>query len=310
MNLFEIIKKNYQQKQDIKQIRINFRVLIRELNLVNKMGVYPANIQVKFLEYGYENYFSISRICDYSNLENNINFIKDCFGAYTINLKNDRGLVTLTVYTKELEEKNYTKTLYNGYTLLLGYNYTGNITTNMLVSPHLLVSGLSGQGKTGQLRVIVSNLGGFADIYLLNCFKSDFRGFENLTFINGNDNILEFLENYKKNEFKEHQRPNYIIIDELMMLSEDKKIQKLIKEFLCVCRHYNTFIIGVIQVARSEDFKSKTFFNSRVSFRQVDKSSYSVALGSSGELEELEKREFYCKGSEGLQKGYTYTLTY
>ncbi|MGL4740163.1 MAG: hypothetical protein ACRC41_05070 [Sarcina sp.] len=300
----------FQKKKKIKSIKIQYATLIKELNLFNSLGEYPEELQLKFIEYGYELHFDISGIKEFIALEKKLDFIKDCFRAYNVKVSNDRGKVILTVYESELKIKEFIRSEIGAYKLLLGYNYEGIISTDMKISPHLLISGLSGQGKTGQLRVLTANLIGQADIYLINCFKNDFRGFKGVQFINGNENILNFLAEFKEKQFKEHKKPIYLIFDEMMTLSEDKKIQKLIKEFLCVCRHYNCFIIALLQVCRSEDFKAKTFFNSRVSFKQMDRSSYGVALGSTGEMEELKKREFYSKGSNGLEKGTTYNLDY
>lgn len=311
MLLLDKIRKHLEQKKEVEIIKVNFRILVRELQLINRIGLYPSEISIKFIPYGYKMYFSISGICSYSNLENNKGYIKDCFGAYSISLENDRGHITLTIYNKPLEEREYRKILLNPYCLLLGYNHENEtVITDMRISPHLLITGLSGQGKTGQARIIIANLLGLAEVYLLNCFKNDFRDFQGLKIINGNKEILSFLKIFKEKEFKEHDSPVYIVIDELMTLAEDKQIQQLLKEFLCVCRHYNIYIVGIIQAARAEDFKAKIFFNSRVSFKQIEKSSYSIALGTVGGLEELEKRQFYIKGSEGLQKAFTYTLSY
>ena len=304
------LKAYFKKRNKLKLIKECYRKMILNLKLYNTSNEYPIDLNIKFIEYGYELHFDISGIKEFGAIEKNLDFISNCFKAYSLKVSNDRGKVILTIYEIELQEKLFVKQDLGAYELCLGYNYEGIITTNMKVAPHLLISGLSGQGKTGQLRVLVSNLIGQADIYLINCFKHDFKGFKGVQFINGNEDILKFLEEFKENQFKDHKKPIYLIFDELMTLSEDKKIQKLIKEFLCVCRHYNCFIISLIQVCRSEDFKAKTFFNSRVSFKQMDRSSYGVALGSTGEMEELKKREFYSKGINGLEKGTTYTLKY
>ena len=298
------------EKKRIEEIQLNFCRVVRELKLVNSINQYPKDLQIKFISYGFELSFDIAGICSYKTIESNTDFIKDCFGAVQILTENSKGIVKLVIFMEDLEQQDYKKYILSPTQLFLGYNYHGTITTDMKISPHLLISGLSGQGKTGQLRVIVSNLIGISDIYLINCFKHDFKGFKGIEFVNGNEDILKFLEEFKQNEFKDHDRPIYLVFEELMTLSEDKKIQKLIKEFLCVCRHYNVFIIGLIQVCRAEDFKAKTFFNSRISFKQMDRSSYGVALGSMGEMEELNQREFYSKGSNGLEKGITYNLDY
>ncbi|MGL5068468.1 MAG: hypothetical protein ACRC6T_11730 [Sarcina sp.] len=304
------IVKYFERRKKKKFIKNCYIKMILNLKIYNTSNHYPDKLKIKFVKYGYELYFDIAGIKEFGIIEKNLSFISNCFRAYSVKASNDRGSVILIIYDDILEESLFIKQDLGPYKLLLGYNYEGVITMDMKISPHLLISGLSGQGKTGQLRIIVKNLIGIADVYLINCFSHDFIGFNKISFINGNEAILNFLEDFKQKKFKEHEKPIYLVFEELMTLSEDKKIQKLIKEFLCVCRHYNIFIIGLIQVCRAEDFKAKTFFNSRVSFKQMDRSSYGVALGSTGEMEELKKREFYSKGSNGLEKGITYTLEY
>ena len=104
-----------------------------------------------------------------------------------------------------------------------------------------------------------------------------------------------------------HEKPLYIVIEELATL-KDKKLINILKEMLCVCRHYNIFIIGIIQIATKEELKFKSYFISRLSFKQLDSSSYQVVLGA-GVEKDLNKREFYCL-TDVLYKGRTYTLPY
>ena len=308
------LREYFKQKKKVKEIKNTFKILVRELQLFNKLEEYPKDLTIKFIKYGFELKFNIAGICSFKTLENNLDFIKNCFRAYSLKLENNRAEIKMTIYSKPLENLNYIKYPLSNYELLLGFNYDGAITTDNRVSPHTLITGLSLQGKTMQLKTILMNFNDKVDIYILNSLRSDFEGIQRGVFINGEEEIYKFLIEFKAKYFtdqvdkKAEKRIKYVVFEELMTLSENKKIQKLIKEYLCVCRHYETYIIATIQVCRAEDFKAKTFFNNRISFKQMDKSSYGVALGSTAELEDLKQREFYCKGSNGLQKGRTYTL--
>lgn len=289
-------------------IKKNIEIMIRELKLYNSLGE-EVLISYEVVDENLKLTFDISGIINSKKIEENKRYIKELFKAEEIIINNDLGSIEILIYPYKIKEKSYEKININATNLLLGYNRTELIIADMKIMPHLLVSGLSGQGKTGLLRTVIANLGTSADIYLCNAFEDDFMGFKNLTFIKGIKEILFFLKEFKKNNFYYQEKPRYIILEELMTLT-DKKVQDLIKEFLCVARHYNVYIIGVIQVSRAEDFKAKTFFNSRVTFKQEDKSSYGVAIGTTKDLEQLSRREFYFKGQDGIVKGRTFTLDF
>lgn len=211
--------------------------------------------------------------------------------------------VNVELITHEIEDQEYRSMPMVPTRLLLGYDFRGDrITADMITTPHLLITGLSGQGKSGLLRVIIKNLFD-ADIVLLNGFAEDFDIFD-IREINGEEDITEYLQDILDNPYV-REKPLYLIIEELATIKE-KKLNDIIKQLLCIARHYNIYIIGVVQQATKEEIKFKSYFNARLTFRQLEESSYRVVLGCSVS-DMLQKREFYLY-SDGLYKGKTYSL--
>lgn len=170
----------------------------------------------------------------------------------------------------------------------------GKISYDMRLSPHILLAGLSGQGKT---KMVESMLQGRTDIdvVLLNVFKDDMRTI-NAKRINTLEDIKNFLESVLK---PNRTIPLYIVIDELLALSiQDKSISKMITKLLAVARHFNVFLICISQSATKEEIGSKMLFNTRVCFKQVESSQYQTVLGYSPENKQLQQREFYYISTE------------
>ena len=151
------------------------------------------------------------------------------------------------------------------YCLIVGYKGVikkKNIIVDMRVCPHLLVCGLSGSGKTKCVEYAVKD----KRVIILNAFKNDFKSI-NCPKINGENNIINVLMNC----CKQYQKtPLYIVIDELLVLCNNKKINKCILDILAVARHYNVFLIGIAQRGLSVDMSFKNLFNARLCFRQVE----------------------------------------
>ena len=194
---------------------------------------------------------------------------------------------------------------YDEYSLVLGYRRKGPfkipISVSMLVCPHLLIAGLSSNGKTKCVEYAIKDK---SNVVILNAFSEDFKSCKCRRII-GNDKILKFLTGLLENPYK-RETPLYVVIDELLVLCADKKITKAITDLLATARHWNIFIIGVSQVATKNDIGFKQLFNSRCTFRQVDSSSYSTVLGTTVE-EKLKKREFLLY-SDDVYKGRTYDV--
>ena len=188
------------------------------------------------------------------------------------------------------------------YCLIVGYKGVIKkkpIIVNMLTTPHLLVCGLSGSGKTKCIEYAIKD----KRVIILNAFKNDFKSI-NCPKINGENNIINVLMNCCK---QYQEKPLYIVIDELLVLCNNKKINKCILDILAVARHYNVYLIGIAQRGLSVDMSFKNLFNSRVCFRQIEEASYRAVLGYSIDNPNLQKREFILL-SDYIYKGRTYDI--
>ena len=212
--------------------------------------------------------------------------------------------IPICYYYYKYLNKKYTKVYLDEYTLLAGYNAHGKITIDMRITPHLLVTGLSGQGKSRCLKVMLKNMQDKADIVLCNAFKGDFEGVQARR-IYGEQNILNYITSVLENLYR-REKPLYIVIEELGTIKNKSLIAK-IQELLCIARHYNIYIIGVIQIATKEELKFKSYFNARLTFRQLDDASYRVVLGTGIGEKILSKREFALV-SDDLHFGKTYII--
>lgn len=232
-------------------------------------------------------------------LKPNVNKIFGCDKAdFTLM---DNGALTLSIY-KPQDFLDYKQVQLRDRELLLGYNQQGYIIADMGKYPHLLISGLSNQGKSKMIYYMLKNLGDRANILVLNGFKEDYRGF---TLVQGTKAIQRRIEAILKDK-EIRIKPLYLILEEMQSINKDKKLQEQLKELLSMGRHYNIYCIGIIQNATKENCSFKDLFNCRCSFRQIDSSSYQVCLGTSVE-KGLEQREFYFLDSN-LVKGYTFNI--
>ena len=139
---------------------------------------------------------------------------------------------------------------------------------------------------------------------LLNAFRDDFTSINCLR-INDIEQILQFLENIKD---KYQEKPLFIVIDEMLVLCMNKKINKAILDLLATGRHYNIFIIGIAQRGTKQDIPFKDLFNARLTFRQVEQSSYASILGCYPDDNlQLSNRQFVLF-SDNIYKGKTYDI--
>ena len=130
--------------------------------------------------------------------------------------------------------------------LLVGFDKKTEkpLIVDMLSVPHLLVTGLSGQGKSRMLRAMLLNIKD-ANIVVCNAFKNDYKGVQ-ARFINGEDNVKTYIKN-TSTDLHRRDIPLYIVLEELGTI-KNKDTIKYIQELLCVARHYNIYVIGVIQI--------------------------------------------------------------
>lgn len=286
------------------RIKMKFRKFFKDKKIENNTQL-PIIENVEKNDFGFKTTMNIGGVTSFEEIEKQKSYIRSMFGAEEVNLKlTSDAKVSIEIIDKAAKELNFEKHELINTQLLLGYDSRAKpITANMIKCPHLLITGLSGQGKTGLLKCIINNLYN-ADVVLCNGFTDDFEGYK-IAKLLGEKNMLNYLKCILEKPYK-REKPFYIIIEELATI-KDKELNNVIKELLCIARHYNIFIIGIIQIATKEELKFKSYFNSRCSFKQLDESSYRVALGCTVDGE-LSNREFYFY-SDNLYKGRTYSLS-
>lgn len=301
---YSIWKVNEPKSRKLKKLyKHNMETYLRTKKVCTYFEKYPK-YEIELTDLGVKVTLDISGICSVKDIEKDLDYIQALFRAEKVNMSYIDGEVILNIQVLEnLEFLDLPQIIMDPREILVGYDYENNpIKVSMKNCPHLMITGLSGQGKTGLLRGIIKSLK--SDVILCNGFKEDYEGVE-VTHLLGEENILKLITSLLEGK-EVLKRPLYIILEELGMI-QDKKLIKAITELLMYGRHYNIYCIGIIQVSKSNDVPFKTLFNSRLTFRQVDCSSYQVILGTVPKDERLlNKREFYLI-TDGLYKGKTYT---
>lgn len=226
-------------------------------------------------------------------LEDNIEVLEKAFrGNVIITDIPFSNLCEVIIIRDPVGELQYNSIKLPGTQLLIGYDYQGDpIIADMLETPHLLLTGLSGNGKTGMIRVAIKNLieSNSADIMLLNGFMDDYKGFK-INHIINHDSIKEYIEELLERieEGIKRDKPLYVVFEELGKI-KDKELINLTTKLLQYGRHNKIYLIGIIQTATKEELKFKSLFNARCTFKQLEESSYRVVLGCSIE-EKLKKK--------------------
>lgn len=176
------------------------------------------------------------------------------------------------------------------------------ITIDMNIDSHVLIIGLSNCGKSKLAEGMLQG----KSVTIVNAFPEDFPTLKGKRIV-GEDKILNYLEHVldgRTNESKVH----YLLIDEMLVLMRNKKIEKALAELLAIARHYNLYIIALGQEGTREVIKCKNLFNVRICMKQLEESSFRTVLGCSVEDRFLKQREFYIVDNQGLRKGKTYNI--
>ena len=192
------------------------------------------------------------------------------------------------------------------YELLAGHGKDGDIVINMKIVPHLLVAGLSGNGKTKCAELMLHDK---LNVLLINCYQEDFLAIKNAKRINNIDDIERVLKSILEAN-KYYNIPLYICIDEILMLCRNKKINDLIMQLLAVGRHLNVFVISIVQIATKTNLPFKDLHNARITFKQLESSAYRVVIPAIPEdiNTDLKQREFICYYQAGVVNGVTYDV--
>lgn len=213
--------------------------------------------------------------------------------------------VEIEIITKEIKGLKQPAMLLNPYQLSFGHDLKGEpVIADMLSTPHLGVVGTSKMGKSVCIEMALKVIQEQVDILMINCFSDDFKSLKGRR-INDDKGIKETLEQELNNK-ERRERPLYILIDEYNVLSKTiKKIDDTIQGLLAQGRHFNVFIICIMQLGNKEDCKFKNLFNCRLAFKTIEKQTISAFLGCSVPDTDMKRQEFYLYHSE-LVRGKSY----
>lgn len=211
----------------------------------------------------------------------------------------------IELITKEIKGLKQPLMLLNPYQLSFGYDFKGEpIIADMAHTPHLGVVGTSKMGKSVCIEMALRVIQEQIDILMINCFSDDFKSLKGRR-INDNQGMKEGLEEELNNK-EWREKPLYILIDEYNVLSKTvKKIDDVIQGLLAQGRHFNVFIICIMQLGNKEDCKFKNLFNCRLAFKTIEKQTISAFLGCPVPDTNMQRQEFYLYHSE-LVRGRSY----
>lgn len=263
-------------------------------------------IENKKTDYGYKLTVELPEGGTVSKLEDNIEAIEKAYKCKCL-LSNIpfSNLVEIELITKDIKGLKQPLMILNKYELLLGYDFKGNpIIANMSDTPHMGVVGTSKMGKSVCIEMAIQAIQEKINILMINCFSDDFKSLQGLR-INDNEAIKEALEEELNNK-EWREKPLYILIDEYNVLSKTiKKIDEVIQGLLAQARHFNVFIICIMQLGNKEDCKFKNLFNCRLAFKTIEKQTISAFLGCPVQDTNIKRQEFYLYHTE-LIRGRTY----
>lgn len=215
------------------------------------------------------------------------------------------NVVEIELVTREIKGLKQPLMLLTSYQLLFGYDFKGDpIIADMSSTPHIGVVGTSKMGKSICIEIALQTIQEQIDILMINCFSDDFKSLQGRR-INDNQDMKEALEEELNNK-EWRERPLYILIDEYNVLSKTvKKIDDIIQGLLAQGRHFNVFIICIMQLGNKEDCKFKNLFNCRLAFKTIEKQTISAFLGCPVPDTNMQRQEFYLYHTE-LIRGRSY----
>lgn len=241
-----------------------------------------------------------------TKLEDNIEAIEKAYKCRCI-LRNIpfSNIVEIELVTKDIKGLKQPLMLLTPYQLVLGYDFKGDpIITDMSATPHLGVVGTSKMGKSVCIEMALQAIQEQINILMINCFNDDFKSLQGRR-INEDEAMKEVLEEELNNK-EWREKPLYILIDEYNVLSKTvKKIDDVIQGLLAQGRHFNVYLIIIMQLGNKEDCKFKNLFNCRLAFKTIEKQTISAFLGCPVQDTNLKRQEFYLYHTE-LIRGRSY----
>ena len=259
------------------------------------------------VDYGFKLLIDLPPGGTYTKLEENIEAIEKAYKCRCLfNNIPFSNLVEIEVITKDIKGLKQPPMLLTPYQLLLGYDFKGDsIIADMEDTPHLGAVGTSKMGKSVALEMGLKMINNKIDIALLNTFTDkDFTSLDAMR-INDLGEIKSYLEEQLNNK-QWRERPLYILIDEYNVLSKSiKKIDDTIQGLLAQARHFNVFLIVIMQLGNKEDCKFKNLFNCRLAFKTIEKQTISAFLGCPVPDTNMQRQEFYLYHTQ-LVRGRSY----
>lgn len=191
--------------------------------------------------------------------------------------------------------------------IYVGKARSGDVVYDMVDSPHLLVSGETGSGKSVALRSILTtlirNCGGQLELYCADMKRSEFHLFRGIALEMAKDaaalerivmrlqremrkrgDLLDTAEVAHIDDLPAKDRPPYIVlaIDEVALVKKEKALMDGIEEISTIGRALGVFLILSMQRPDADvlDGKLKNNLTVRLSFRQSDAINSRIAIGS------------------------------
>lgn len=242
-----------------------------------------------------------------TKLEDNIEAIEKAYKCRCL-IRNIpfSNIVEIELVTRDIQGLKQPLMLLTPYQLLLGYDFKGEpVIADMEDTPHLGTVGTSKMGKSVAIEMALKMINHKVNIALLNTFADkDFTSLDARR-INDLDEIKVYLEEQLSDK-SWRDRPLYILIDEYNVLSKSiKKVDDIIQGLLAQARHFNVFLIVIMQLGNKEDCKFKNLFNCRLAFKTIEKQTISAFLGCPVQDTNLQRQEFYLYHTE-LIRGRSY----
>lgn len=303
--------------------KINLGNIIKQINspfnnwtaLQKSLGMEGYKLKkIKKVDTGYSVIIELPLGGKLSSLEDKQEEIEKAYKCRCL-LKDIRfsNLIQMEIVDKEIKGLKQPLIIVNQYQLLFGYDFKGEaIIANMLKTPHVGVIGTSNMGKSKCIEMSLKKINSMVDIALLNTFADeDFTSLDGVR-INDYQEMRNYLKEQLDNKEK-REKPLYILIDEYNVLSksdkkgEKLKIDDLIQGLLEQARHFNVFLIVIMQLGNKDDCRFKNLFNCRLAFKTIESQTISAFIGSSISDTNLECQEFYLYHTE-LIRGRSYDM--
>lgn len=234
---------------------------------INRVSIYTDRMQVNF---------SLPHGLDPKEVLNHEWAFRQVFGD-NIDIEGDSKYFTLSIYPKPIEQflYDYEQLLehvdVHKLPIVAGSSRSGIIVYDMVLHPHLLITGETGSGKSTQLRSILTFLmqnktPEQLHFYMADLKMSEFHLFKRVPHVKANEvnpkrvqsmllkieaemkergQLLNDHEEAHIDDLPEEVKPPYIVvcIDEFALLKSETKIMNLIDEISSIGRTLGVFLI-------------------------------------------------------------------